>query len=202
MLPAGINCIGAVLAGGKSSRMGCDKASLRINNESLLLRARNTLLDAGCCRVVLSGHIRPDWKWEAIGDISPDGGPSSGIASTIIWAHEHKLDGAKLIFVPVDTPLLSSSLLSDLAEVANRGNACTISGHPLPTAIKVTSSAADLSRRINIDLINGVTWSIKCVLDKLGATPMPINRKISTQLVNTNTPSDWESLCHELENRT
>ena len=47
--------VGLVLAGGRSSRMGEDKAMLRIDGRSLLERAMRALWDAGADKVAISG---------------------------------------------------------------------------------------------------------------------------------------------------
>ena len=46
------SCVGVVLAGGKSARMGTEKAALRIGDETLLARIVQRL------RLALSGGLR------------------------------------------------------------------------------------------------------------------------------------------------
>ncbi len=46
---------GAILTGGRSSRMGRDKALIEIDGEAMVLIAQRALLDAGASQVVTIG---------------------------------------------------------------------------------------------------------------------------------------------------
>lgn len=69
--------LGAILAGGKSSRFGADKAVATLNGERLLDLAR-TALAGQCDEVVVVGRAEgiPDWP-------RPDLGPLGGIAAAL-----------------------------------------------------------------------------------------------------------------------
>lgn len=202
MSTAGINPVGVILAGGKSTRMGRDKAGLRIQGETLLQRARNTLLAAGCSDVILSGHDRPEWDWQVVHDLLPNSGPASGIASSIIWAHKNELDAATLVFVPVDTPLLTPDILRSIIELADREKGCSIENSPLPVAIKVSEASVNLSQMISSEIKTGTPWPVKRLLELLPASYISINNAHRLQLANINTPQEWEELSRELENCT
>ena len=93
---------GVVLAGGKSSRMGTDKADLVLKNKTLLHNACDLLKDAGAKNILISrniinplkssSHYSPsDYPSEKyVKDIYPNSGPLGGIYSTLI-ATEHDL---------------------------------------------------------------------------------------------------------------
>ena len=66
-VPRGLSFTGVVLAGGRSSRMGRDKALLEIDGCTLLDRAVALLHEAGAATVIVSGD-RPG----AIGDVRDD----------------------------------------------------------------------------------------------------------------------------------
>ena len=69
-----------VLAGGRSHRMGTDKAVLRVNGQRMVDRAVNAVHAAGCNPVVISGRadaIRDDVI--AVADELRDQGPLAGI---------------------------------------------------------------------------------------------------------------------------
>jgi molybdenum cofactor guanylyltransferase len=101
---------GFVLAGGRSTRMGTDKALLQLAGRSLLeialekLRAPQLAL-SHAPRVAGS---RPDLASFApvIGDIHPGCGPLSGIEAALA-ASTHSFN----LFLPVDLPLLPAKLL-------------------------------------------------------------------------------------------
>ncbi|HZU33074.1 MAG TPA: molybdenum cofactor guanylyltransferase [Candidatus Angelobacter sp.] len=104
---------GFVLAGGKSSRMGQDKAALTLNGRALLEHALAVL--HGLCRNVailgkreLYGEFTP-----TIEDIFPECGPLGGIHAAL----SHSRAQFNLI-IAVDTPFLSPEFLKYLSERA------------------------------------------------------------------------------------
>lgn len=193
------DCIGVILAGGRSSRMGRDKAALCLNGESLLLRARQTLRQAGCSRVLLSGHARPNWNDDTIPDQLPDAGPVGGIVSTLDWAIGHAIETA-LLFVPVDTPLLSAGLLASMLQ-ASDNDGCVITGSPLPLLLRTTAPVLQQVALARADIEAGQSWSIKRLVEPLTLTTVGKTDAIKTELTNVNTPVEWEGLLHELETR-
>ena len=194
--------IGVILAGGKSSRMGTDKAILRIGNESLLRRARRTLQEAGCGLISVSGHGRQDWSDDIIPDQFRNMGPVGGIVSALCWAVENAIPDSRLLFVPVDAPLLSTALLTSLCETAREGDGCCISTFPLPLALRTTESVLKQCAVASLDLAAGAAWSVKRFIEPLALSAIDQDDAIRHQLVNVNTPVQWETLLRELENRT
>ena len=104
---------GFVLAGGKSTRMGQDKARLRLNGRTLLEHAL-TALRAVCREVAilgscdLYGQLAPVYE-----DLFPGCGPLGGIHSALTNSQtEYNL------IIAVDTPFLLPEFLSYLAERA------------------------------------------------------------------------------------
>ena len=120
-----IDCLGVVLAGGLSSRMGQDKAQLtRLKNvttatnnsankstSSMLDFSKQLLSDAGIKNIVVSGdnHQNPD--------LVPCSGPVGGIYSVLAHYPEH-LQPKALLILPVDLPLMTAA---DLAKLRLKG---------------------------------------------------------------------------------
>lgn len=194
--------IGVVLAGGKSSRMGRDKATLELAGEPLLHRARNVLLAAGCSRVLLSGLPRPNWSDEAVPDLAPDSGPVGGIISALQSASTTATEPLVLLFIPVDTPLLSPELLQDLTHEAYDKDGCAIADAPLPLALRTTANVLEQCDATLQELIKGESVSVRCFLNPLTLVHIPQSDAIKPLLINVNTPNEWESLNRELENCT
>lgn len=103
----------AVLTGGRSSRMGTDKALLEINGVSLLDRIIRVLKEISS-DVMIVGD-RPAYSGRGarvIADRYEDAGSLGGIATAIGAANE-----AFTLVVACDMPFLSVSLLRDMAGV-------------------------------------------------------------------------------------
>ena len=102
---------GFVLAGGKSTRMGEDKASLRLEGQSLLDIACRKLL-AITSEVFIVGS-RKQFGAEAIEDIFADRGPLGGIHAALALGH------AELnLVMAVDLPFVEDKFLGYLAREA------------------------------------------------------------------------------------
>ena len=192
--------IGVVLAGGKSSRMGCDKALLRLGNTPLLLHARALLQVAGCGQVLMSGERRPEWLDEHVSDLAPSSGPVGGIISVIHQITNHARPELTMLFIAVDTPLLSSELLRSLIDNAEF-DGCAIDDTPMPVALRITDEVLKQCAATLPDLLSGKSCSIKRFLQPLNLMHLEQTHAIKPQLTNVNTPAEWEGLCRELENR-
>ena len=194
--------IGIVLAGGKSTRMGRDKATLELDGELLLHRARNVLLAAGCSRVLLSGAPRSDWPDESVADLAPETGPVAGIISAVESVSMGTMQPLTVLFIPVDTPLLTPTLLQDLILEAHERDGCIIKDAPLPLALRTTANVRKQCKSILQDLKNGESVSVRRFLKPLTLVRIAQSDAIKPLLINVNTPNEWESLKRELENCT
>lgn len=98
---------GFVLAGGKSSRMGMDKATMPFGGVSLVQLALGKLRPI-CSHVAIVGN-RPELASfaEVVPDAATGIGPLGGIAAALRHATEHWL-----LLLAVDMPLLPAGLLS------------------------------------------------------------------------------------------
>ncbi len=98
---------GLVLAGGRSSRFGSDKAAALLEGRTLLDWAL-AALRPHCAAVEVSGRGLPD----APGD--PDG-PLSGVKAGLIWARS--IGATRLATLPCDMPRVPADLMLRLAAV-------------------------------------------------------------------------------------
>ncbi|URX64413.1 molybdenum cofactor guanylyltransferase [Luteibacter anthropi] len=168
---------GLILAGGRSSRMGHDKALLKIDGTTLLNRTSQVLRDAGADLVVVSGS-RPG----GIPDHFDNAGPLGGIASAAPF-----LPDGRWLVVPVDMPGLCLSVLRPLLECA--GAAANWQGHPLPFVLdlddEVRALVEQLMERPSSERSPGT------LLSCLKATHLPLDTLDTRWLVNCNTPDQW-----------
>jgi molybdopterin-guanine dinucleotide biosynthesis protein A len=107
-----------VLAGGKSSRMGTDKALLEFGGQTLLLRAMNVAVTA-CDRVMIVGDPAKFGEFgPTVADIFPGCGPLGGIHAALVSSN------AELnLMLAVDMPFVSRELLAFLFATAEDSNA-------------------------------------------------------------------------------
>ncbi len=106
---------GAVLAGGRSSRLGRDKALLTVGGEALLARAVRTMATV-CGEVLVVGPpereaVTPGVR--VLADERPGVGPLGGIATAL-----RAMRGARLLAVATDMPLLNANLLRYLLDLS------------------------------------------------------------------------------------
>ena len=103
---------GAILAGGRSSRMGRDKAFLSIDGQPLIVRQAALLRSLGTDDLIISG--RPDTDYgipdaRVVHDPIPDAGPLAGLVS-VLSAARHPW----VLVIAVDLPRLDVAFLNRL----------------------------------------------------------------------------------------
>ena len=85
-MPAGVRCMGAVLAGGASTRMGADKAFIEIGGMPMVARAAAALSVAGVAATVVvggDGARLSDLGLWAVPDRYPGQGPLGGLITAL-----------------------------------------------------------------------------------------------------------------------
>lgn len=138
---------GFVLAGGRSSRMGSDKALIELGGQALVARALEILREAGLTASIAGART-------ALGDYAPvieDAGlgPLSGICAALA-----STSAELVVFTSVDLPFLPSGLVSALVKHARiTGAAVTLAsvcGYPQTFPVVLRNSArAALSVALN-----------------------------------------------------
>lgn len=106
-----------ILAGGKSSRMGRDKAFLQIGGRTLLDRQRDTLVAAGAEEILISGRPRVDYSafnCRVLTDEFPGAGPLAGVHSALKHCRL-----PLLLVLAVDLPAMSPEFLGRLLRTAS-----------------------------------------------------------------------------------
>ena len=102
-----------ILAGGKSSRMGRDKAMLEIGGQTLLARQIQLARETGASEVFISGRANVDYSMfgcRVVQDRFPGVGPLAGIERAF-----DSLTRAQLLVLAVDLPQMGAELLHQLA---------------------------------------------------------------------------------------
>jgi Molybdopterin-guanine dinucleotide biosynthesis protein A len=109
---------GFVLAGGKSSRMGKDKAFLKIGGETFLERAAKKIAPFGETKIVINPNQAEKFKslfpsFEFIFDVHTERGALGGIHAGL---RECRTQLA--VFLAVDLPLITNEILEKLTSEA------------------------------------------------------------------------------------
>lgn len=167
-----------VLAGGRSRRMGRDKATLRVAGEPLL-RWQTRRLAALGVPVFQSG---PDGIPDGHSDFR---GPLAGIEAAARAHPEIRL----WLVVPVDMPRVRPATLQALIDTARQRTVpIAYRDHPLPLALPMTP---DLAQRLARWLADPEGPRTIRHLHRTGAgdwLPVPAD---PDDLMNLNTPEEW-----------
>lgn len=129
---SGRRMLGAVLAGGHSTRMGRDKAGALVGDKPMLAIALDAL--GGLDERVVVGRPReitgvdPTTDW--LHDEEPDSGPLGGILTALAWAGAHQFDA--VVFLPCDLPTIRSDDVGLLTDAWERQNRSTSDSSALP----------------------------------------------------------------------
>jgi molybdenum cofactor guanylyltransferase len=117
---------GVILAGGKSSRMGSDKALLQLDGRPFVEHIALTL-KAEFERVMLVANDPAAYAFlglEIVGDVYQDCGPLGGIHSGLVHA-----DGTDIFVCACDTPLVNRDVVKYIAASRSASLVCIPSFH-------------------------------------------------------------------------
>lgn len=167
------NIAGVVMVGGRSRRMGRNKALLQYKGSPLVEHMQNLLRITGLQDVYLSGALD---GYVCIEDERPFLGPAFAMQALINRMSHY----SGFLFVPVDMPLLEPGLLHLLL---HQKNGSYFENWPLPAYIKTGKYIAD---RPDI--------AVKTLLQEAGIKPLFMPEHYQKSMINANTPEDWRGL--------
>src|SRR5271166_4565266 len=110
-----------ILAGGRSSRMGTDKALLQWNGENLLQNALSKAKEVSPAPMIVGSRARYSSYGDVIEDRFPDCGPLGGIHAALC-ATQTDLN----LVLSVDMPLMTAGFLRWLVPLAASGEELAI----------------------------------------------------------------------------
>lgn len=199
-----MNAIGVVLAGGRSSRMGSDKAELLYRGVTLAERAFSTLIEAKLDAVYINKNIDQSRDLKAVSDFQTikrlqdrvvNKGPLAGIHAGL-YASLEKHGGQPVVFLPVDQPLMSYQSIKRLVGYALE---CQKSCHfqsegqikstVLPLVIFDVEKAITLVEQI---FQENSRLSVGFFLEHIGASS--ITHDNAAEFLNVNNPEDYQTL--------
>jgi len=212
MTTQAIDCLGVVLAGGLSSRMGQDKSQLnrqKLSHQNKTLRSsvsseismldfsKQLLSDAGIKNIVVSGDNHQ------IPDRVPHSGPVGGIYSVLAHYPEH-LQPKSLLILPIDLPLMTASdlaklrLKGELSQKATFFSDSQNQAHHIPLYLPNNAFLTlFLTQAFHRETLlasnknnNKNGPSVRAMLDKIPHQSITsLSKKV---LFNTNTPEQWQ----------
>jgi molybdopterin-guanine dinucleotide biosynthesis protein A len=166
-----VKVYGLVLAGGRSSRFGAEKAAAELAGRPMIAWVLDVLTPA-CVEVAISA--RPGTQASAYGegagyvtladDPSDPEGPLAGLRAGLCWAQAQGADA--LASAPCDTPFLPTDLVARLAEgwtpgdsarvaVSPQGPAPLCALWPVPAALRLVGDALAAGRHPSIRQVLG-----------------------------------------------
>ncbi|TWT65837.1 NTP transferase domain-containing protein [Crateriforma conspicua] len=182
--------VGAVLCGGRSSRLGTDKFALRHPNGSTLLQHACGRLAAltSSVAVVGGGDVDPDFL--ALPDAADDQGPVAGIVAALRWAKSQNAVGC--LVTPVDMPGLTVADLAALLGLWERNAshpACLVHAddervQPL-VGVYPVAAIDQLQALLHTPHRSLSRWLNQRSFDSL---VLPADR-----MININRPQDWQA---------
>jgi len=186
-LEVNLKTLGVILAGGKSQRMGTNKAELLwTDGKTLLARATQLLEATGINHIVVSGDIEGGTP-----DRIPHLGPLSAIETIIHKHHPHKI-----LVIPVDMPCLTATLLKRLLSKTPKHMARYYEDYPLPLVLPINNDIKRCIRRL-MESSDPKKHSIRQLLDSIDSRQFHASAYDKQHLLNANTPEQWQQLIDE-----
>ena len=171
--------------------MGQDKALLQWQGETLLHRAIALLQQTGANEVLVSGR-------DGIADLLPHCGPPGAVLSLLDFLQEHdQLDGAPLLLIPVDMPLLTQPTLQILLQHIVPGHGTRFRNQIFPCILPASASLFLHLQQLFRDARHlGGQRSLRALLEFAKAEPVDDAAIPAQEFRNFNTPSEWAGLTH------
>lgn len=168
-MPEASGIAGVVLAGGRSSRMGENKAFLDFHGTPLIDHMIGVLKEAQIKDIYISGNYE---GYECIPDSAPFSGPAAAIRDVL-----DRLSGYEgVLLVPVDMPFLTQDILQELLSSKNGAH---YEGWPLPLYLPTAAT-------------RGQGAAIKTMLSAMDVTVLLLPQDRQEHFANINTPEDWK----------
>lgn len=189
-----MNRVSAILlAGGKSSRMGQDKAMLSFQGMTLLEWQVRKLQSLCMEDIMLSGSRQEMTSVRMVPDEFPGRGPLSGLHACMKAAAH-----PDCLVLSVDVPLAPLAALAELVRVHREtGGTVTLLGHGDKWEPLIGVYQSGLFRRAE-SILRGEHTAVRRLLDETGfqLVDWPHDEGL---FLNCNTPEDYERLCQMAE---
>jgi molybdopterin-guanine dinucleotide biosynthesis protein A len=188
---------GFVLAGGKSSRMGQDKAFLRLNEQTLLARALELVRSATGSSVIVGGTKKFAGLGSVVEDIFPGQGPLAGIHAALAGSSTDLN-----LVLAVDMPFVETGFLTYLVSQARKNTEIAVvpmaGGRLQPLCAiyrKNFAAVAEKALRVGENKIGSLFADIKTrVIESVQLERAGFDQAMFR---NLNTEQDWKEAAHK-----
>ena len=193
-MPRNLTLSGLVLAGGKSRRMGRDKALLELKSTTLLNRTKVILQGSGCQRILISSNEIQG----AIKDRFEGYGPVAGIEAVMKRLLTTGTKGT-LVILPVDMALITPASIQRLIAANDNESLIRFDGHQFPLLLPVNRQTHQKleSELNNTNVDQGMSIKAMCRLFK--SSKIPPDEIADTEFFNCNSPEDFDYVQKLLE---
>jgi molybdopterin-guanine dinucleotide biosynthesis protein A len=179
-----------LLVGGRSRRMGADKATLEIAGEPLWNRQLQRLRELQPEALFVSARIRPAWcpaEIDAVLDEPPSRGPLSGLAATLRRART-----SHVVALAIDLPRMTVDHLRRLWTMAQPGCGCVPLNESFfePLCAIYPVEAAEIAARSLASTDVSLQHFVQLLQRENLVRAYPLETKEKSFYRNANTPED------------
>lgn len=184
--------MGVVLAGGKSSRMGVDKAGLVFRGQTLLAYQYQKIASVlGCENVVVSGNY-PLFRHVLDRDMGT--GPLGGIASVVRTFFQAEY----FLFLPVDMPYMAEESLRRLVQAATSDlqfNCWKYTKSEMPFVLRNTQGVDSILNEVCSETRH--RRSVRNFCGLMGCCDIEYGELRKEEFLNANTMKEWNGVLNE-----
>jgi len=190
------NILGIILAGGKSSRFGEDKSTVKLGNKTLLDHTVNKIENEFNEILVISNNKEFNFKNNKIHVVEDciEGqlGPLVGILTAMKWVKKNNKNYKWIASFPCDTPFFDMKFVSELKIKIKETSKKLIFLNSDKKRHNIFGLwSVDLIETLEEDIKNGLR-KVEIWADKIGYENININTKEFDMFLNINTKEDLE----------
>jgi molybdopterin-guanine dinucleotide biosynthesis protein A len=192
------NILGAILAGGKSKRIGKDKLFLELNNKMLIEHTINKVEKYLKDIIIITNQKNEYFSKKNLTTVKDciEGqlGPLVGILTAMKWAKENLKECSWIATFPCDTPFFPETIIKKFIEKSKKKDSLLLcaSSHGRKHNIFGLWSL-DLYEKLKDDLINNKIRKVQDWTEKHKITNVEFDFKEYDPFFNINTLDDLET---------